>query len=184
MASKEKNKSLLEIAVELFHEKHKLGIKKPQPIIQIAKEVMEIKGLKTTVGKELLPQFLADFMESGYFVYCGDGCWDLKEYQPLSVLEKEASDTYSSAEEDQEVKQNELRDDYETEVQTDNTRQSSETEEEEEEEKEKDEFAELLNYEGEEDENALNTNINFEEDEYQTELISQEELDELPDEEE
>ena len=106
MGVKEKNKSLLEIAIDLFHEKHKLGIRQPQPIMQIAKEVMEAKGLKTAAGKELLPQFLADFMESGYFVYCGDGKWDLKEYQSLRN-EKDLNYNYSSSE-DAEVQKYEL----------------------------------------------------------------------------
>lgn len=105
MGAKEKDKSLLEIAIELLSTKHK-----PQPIMQIAKETMELKGLKTAVAKELLPQFLADFMESGYFVYCGDGCWDLKERQATSILDKDSSD-YEAYEEDEDVKNNELKED-------------------------------------------------------------------------
>ena len=148
MSIKEKNKSLLEIAVELFHEKHKLGIKKPQPIMQIAKEVMEIKGLKTTTGKELLPQFLADFMESGYFVYCGDGCWDLKENQPVSVLEKDISDSYVF-DSDDEVAENELGDEYIDEGRSNEFAKQEVSEEDE--EKDSDELADLFNYQGEDD---------------------------------
>lgn len=106
MGAKEKDKSLLEIAIELLGTKHK-----PQPIMQIAKETMELKGLKTAVAKELLPQFLADFMESGYFVYCGDGCWDLKERQATSILDKDSSDYEAYEEEDEDVKNNELKED-------------------------------------------------------------------------
>ena len=106
MGAKEKDKSLLEIAIELLSTKHK-----PQPIMQIAKETMELKGLKTAVAKELLPQFLADFMESGYFVYCGDGCWDLKERQATSILDKDSSDYEAYEEEDEDVKNNELKED-------------------------------------------------------------------------
>ena len=67
MGSKDKEKSLLEIAIELLDMK-----KKPQKITAILKEVMEIKGVKASVMKELAPQFVLDFMQSGYFVYCGD----------------------------------------------------------------------------------------------------------------
>ncbi len=105
MGVKEKDKSLLEIAVELLATKHK-----PQPIMQIAKEAMEIKGLKTAQAKELLPQFLLDFQASGYFVYCGEGCWDLKERQPTSVLDKDGTDYEIYAEEDEDVRKNELKD--------------------------------------------------------------------------
>ena len=105
MGAKEKDKSLLEIAVELFSTKHK-----PQPIMQIAKEVMEIKGVKAAVAKEVLPQFILDFQASGYFVYCGDDCWDLKDRQPTSILDKDGHDYESIFEEDEDVKKNELKD--------------------------------------------------------------------------
>lgn len=112
MGVKEKDKSLLEIAVELLLTKHK-----PQPIMQIAKEAMEIKGLKTAQAKEILPQFLLDFQASGYFVYCGDGCWDIKDRQPTSVLDKDGTDFEIYSEEDDEVKKNELKDEsYESDV--------------------------------------------------------------------
>lgn len=106
MASKDKEKSLLEIAIELLDMK-----KKPQKIMTILKEVMEIKGLKASVAKEVAPQFLLDFMQSGYFVYCGDECWDLKDRQPTSVLDKEGGDYEDIYEDDEDVKKNELKDD-------------------------------------------------------------------------
>lgn len=99
-----KEKSLLEIAIEVVRSHNK-----PQPIMQIAKETMELKGLKSTQGQQALPQFLADFMESGYFVFCGDGMWDLKERQPLSVLDKDGSDYEMFAEDAEEVAANELK---------------------------------------------------------------------------
>lgn len=109
MGTKDKDKSLLEIAVELLGTKHK-----PQPLKQIAKEVMEIKGLKTAQAKEILPQFLLDFQASGYFVYCGEGLWDLKDRQPTSVLDKDGTDYDVYEEVDEDVKKNELNDgDYE-----------------------------------------------------------------------
>ena len=105
MGVKDKDKSLLEIAVELLATKHQ-----PQTILQIAKEAMEIKGLKTAQAKELLPQFLLDFQSSGYFVYCGDDCWDLKDRQPTSVLDKDGGDYEDLFENDEDVKKNELKD--------------------------------------------------------------------------
>ena len=112
MGVKDKDKSLLEIAVELLSTKHK-----PQPIMTIAKEAMEIKGLKVSAAKEALPQFILDFQASGYFVYCGDGCWDLKDRQPTSVLDKDGIDFSTNSEFEDEAKKNELKDDsYEAEV--------------------------------------------------------------------
>lgn len=73
MGIKEKDKSLLEVAIELLEVK-----KKPQKMLTIVKEVMELKGIKSSAVKELAPQFILDFMQSGYFVYCGDDTWDLK----------------------------------------------------------------------------------------------------------
>ena len=106
MGSKEKEKSLLEIAIELLDAK-----KKPQKMLSIVKEVMEIKGLKVALAKELAPQFILDFMQSGYFVYCGDDTWDLKDRQPTSVLDKEGGEYDDIYEDDEEVKSYELKDD-------------------------------------------------------------------------
>lgn len=92
MNLKDKEKSLLEIAVEVM-----ANHKKPQTIFSVAKESMQIKGLKTAQGQQLLARFICDFMESGYFVYVGDNLWDLKERQPLSVVNKDASDSYIGA---------------------------------------------------------------------------------------
>lgn len=106
MGSKEKDKALLEIAIELLDAK-----KKPQKMLSIVKEVMEIKGVKVTLAKELAPQFILDFMQSGYFVYCGDDTWDLKDRQPTSVLDKEGGEYDDIYEDDEEVKNYELKDD-------------------------------------------------------------------------
>lgn len=105
MGAKDKDKSLLEIARELLATK-----KNPEKILTIAKEVTDIKGLKKDAAKEATPQFLADFMESGYFVYCGDDCWDLKERQSTSVIDKDGSDYVYIGDDDDEVKNNELKD--------------------------------------------------------------------------
>ena len=106
MGVKEKDKSLLEIAVELLQKK-----RKPQKILTIMTEVMEIKGYKPQQAKQLAAQFIADFMESGIFVYCGDDCWDLKERQSTAVLDKDGGDYEEIYYNDEDVKKNELKDD-------------------------------------------------------------------------
>ena len=69
---------------------------------------MEIKGLKTTQAKEILPQFLLDFQSSGYFVYIEeDGTWDLKERRP-SDLKGYNDDDDDKSEEAVESKKHEL----------------------------------------------------------------------------
>ena len=105
MARVDKDKSLLEIAIDLLDMK-----KRPQKLMNIVKEVMELKGIKVSVAKELAPQFILDFMQSGYFVYCGDDCWDLKYRQPTSVLDKDGGDFEDFYADDEEVKLNELTD--------------------------------------------------------------------------
>ena len=100
---KEKDKSLLEIAIELLS-----GKQKCQKLNTIVREVMEIKGVKNAHIKELTPQFILDFMQSGYFVYCGDDYWDLKDRQPTSVLDKDGHDYDTNYDEKEEVESNQL----------------------------------------------------------------------------
>lgn len=155
MGAKEKDKSLLEIAIELLDSK-----KKPQKMLTIIKEVMEIKGIKQAMMKELAPQFVLDFMQSGYFVYCGDDTWDLKDRQPTSVLDKDGGDYEDIYEDDEDVKNNELKDDmYDSNNDDDQDYDDDDDDEEEEEddlEKEfenfDDEYAENMHIVNEEDE--------------------------------
>ena len=100
-----KDNSLIEIAVELLHKKQR-----PQNINSIIKEVMSMKGIKAADVSQYAAQFVMDFMLSGYFVYCGEDCWDLKDRQPTSILDKDGHDYESIYEEDEEVKKNELKD--------------------------------------------------------------------------
>jgi DNA-directed RNA polymerase subunit delta len=100
-----KDNSMLEIAIDLLEKKHK-----PQHIDVIIKEVLSLKGLKQAQAKEVAPQFVMDFMLSGYFVYCGDDTWDLKDRQPTSVLDKDGSDFEEYLSDDEDVKKNELKD--------------------------------------------------------------------------
>ena len=132
MGSKDKEKSLLEIAIELLNMK-----KKPQKITAILKEVMEIKGVKASVIKEIAPQFVLDFMQSGYFVYCGDECWDLKDRQPTSVLDKEGGDYDDIYADDEDVKNNELKDDI---FENENVDQNQDNDDDDDEDSEEDEM--------------------------------------------
>ncbi len=100
-----KDNSLIKIAVELLQKKQR-----PQNINSIIKEVLSIKGIKAASFSEFAPQFVMDFMLSGYFVYCGDDCWDLKERQPTSVLDKDGGDYEDLLDNDEDVKKNELKD--------------------------------------------------------------------------
>lgn len=100
-----KDNSLIEIAVELLQKKQR-----PQNINSIIKEVMSIKGIKASDVSEYAPQFVMDFMLSGYFVYCGEDCWDLKDRQPTSVLDKDGGDYEDFLDNDEDVKKNELKD--------------------------------------------------------------------------
>lgn len=106
MAIKEKDKSLLEIAIGLVSKKR--GACKLSKIIE---EVMEVKGYKGLKAKDHTAQFLLDFMQSGYFVYCGDDCWDLKERQATSVIDKDGADYEKNYSNEKEVLENELKDD-------------------------------------------------------------------------
>ena len=100
-----KDNSLIEIAVELLQKKQR-----PQNINSIIKEVMSIKGIKAADVSSHAPQFVMDFMLSGYFVYCGEDCWDLKDRQPTSVLDKDGGDYEDFLANDEDVKKNELKD--------------------------------------------------------------------------
>lgn len=106
MAKKEN--SLLEIAVELLSKK-----RTPQKLNEIVRDVMTLKGLKPHAAEEKTPQFLMDFMLSGYFVYCGEEKWDLKDHQPTKLLDCDASD-YEISFGDDDVLENELKDDFDT----------------------------------------------------------------------
>jgi len=89
----EKDRSLLEIAVEMMAKQ-----KKPITLYELGRITAEEKGLKRPQAVELLPQFFCDVMASGIFVYCGNDLWDLKERQPISLLETDVADFESNSE--------------------------------------------------------------------------------------
>ena len=125
MAKEEK--SLLEIAIELLEKK-----RGPQNIDTIIKEVMTLKGYKSSEAKEKAAQFVMDFMLSGNFVYCGDDCWDLKYRQPTSVLDKDGGDYEDFYSNDEDVKNNELTDESYNEMYEENIGSSKQIDEEDE----------------------------------------------------
>lgn len=100
--------SLLEIAEQVMKKK-----RKPQSLDSITADVFSKKGLSLT-DYAAIAQFELDFMISGIFIYCyEDGknqYWDLKCRKPSSYLDKDGGyvDPY---EEDEDVKNNELKDD-------------------------------------------------------------------------
>lgn len=102
--------SLLEIAASLMKKK-----KKPQSLDAITKEVFSKKGIQGTETQ--IAQFQVDFMLSGFFVFCGedkDGnhLWDLKNRQVSAFLDKDGGYLKDMSDEDEEVVNNELKEDY------------------------------------------------------------------------
>ena len=104
--SVKEERSLLELSIEFLQKN-----KEPQNIDTIIREVMAMKGLKGNEAKEKAPQVVLDFMLSGNFVYCGEDKWDLKYRQPTSVLDKDGGDYEDFYLDDEDVKNNELKDD-------------------------------------------------------------------------
>ena len=175
MGVKEKDKSLLEIAVELLQKK-----RKPQKIQTIMAEAMEIKGYKPQQAKQHAAQFIADFMESGIFVYCGDDCWDLKERQSTAVLDKDGGDYEEIYYNDEDVKKNELKDDiFDDDYISDDGEDEDEDEDDEDEDSDEDDIARELENMDEEDFEHEITEIENQEDD---ELSNDDDEDELTEE--
>ena len=84
--------SLLEVAILLMEQK-----KNKQPIMNLIKEVLEMKGLDDE-DKSLATQLYIDITTSSKFVYMGDGEWDLKIRQSLDEYDKDGS-AFNSKEE-------------------------------------------------------------------------------------
>ena len=84
--------SLLEVAILLMEQK-----KNKQPIMNLIKEVLEMKGLDDEDGS-LATQLYIDITTSSKFVYMGDGEWDLKIRQSLDEYDKDGS-AFNSKEE-------------------------------------------------------------------------------------
>lgn len=121
--------SLLETAIKLLQSK-----KKPKKLKEIIKETMTKKGYSLEEAKVLAPQFILDFMASGYFVYCGDDSWDLKERQPINMLDKDGGDFEDRLDELDEVIANELKDDeyvYDIKTEVDDSEEDEDDEDEE-----------------------------------------------------
>ena len=102
-----KDGSLLERAVELYKRQKK---HEALSIDAILKELLKNKKYTKEEYDELLSQFYLDFMMSGSFVFCGDSLWDLKDRQPVSMLDKDGGDFDDIYSDDEDVLKNELRD--------------------------------------------------------------------------
>lgn len=168
MAAKDKDKSLLELAVELLQKK-----RKPQKILAIMAEVMEVKGYKGQMAKDHAAQFILDFMQSGIFVYCGDDCWDLKDRQSTAVLDKDGGDYEEIYYDDEDVIKNELNDEI-----YDENYISDDDDEEDDSEDEADEIArEFEDYSLDDDIHTVeNNNVSSEEDETEAEDLTEEDF--------
>ena len=96
-----KEKSLLEVAVELMERK-----RTAQNIYSLIKEALEIKGLTDEDGS-LTTQLYVDITTSSKFVYMGEDEWDLKSRQSLDQFDKDGSafnskyDEYEDEEDDE-----------------------------------------------------------------------------------
>lgn len=77
-------KSMLEVSIELMQAK-----KKPQNATDIIKETLEMKGIGSDA--DLAAQLYIDITTSALFVYCGEGQWDLKNRQDISLWDKDGS---------------------------------------------------------------------------------------------
>lgn len=77
--------SLLEVAIYLMEQK-----KTKQPIRELIKEVLEMKGLDDLDGA-LATQLYIDITTSSKFVYMGNEEWDLKVRQSLDEYDKDGS---------------------------------------------------------------------------------------------
>ncbi len=78
-------KSMLEVTIELMGKK-----RKPQKATDLIKDTLELKGITDADGS-LATQLYVDITTSALFVYCGEGEWDLKERQDISLWDKDGS---------------------------------------------------------------------------------------------
>lgn len=80
------HKSMLETAVEIVKRK-----RSPQKFDKIFKEVVEELKLTEQEAELKIADFYNDLSLSGVFVYTGDNEWDLKDRQPVDLVDKDAS---------------------------------------------------------------------------------------------
>ncbi len=121
--------SLLEVAIYLMEQK-----KTKQPIRELIKEVLEMKGLDDLNG-ELATQLYIDITTSSKFVYMGNEEWDLKVRQSLDEYDKDGSAFNTKGEdldEEDEDLSDEDSDEYEDDDYDDDEDEDSEEDEEDE----------------------------------------------------
>ncbi len=100
-------KSMLEVAIELMGKK-----KKPQKAKELIKETLQLKGYDET-NSELASQLYVDITNSSLFVFCGEGEWDLKSRQDISLGDKDGAYFSKGYVEDEDEDLNITADDYE-----------------------------------------------------------------------
>ncbi|MCB9498476.1 MAG: DNA-directed RNA polymerase subunit delta [Bacillales bacterium] len=92
--------SLVEIAIEVLRES-----KEKSTFLDLYNKVSEMKNFTEEEKNEHIAQFYTDITSSGDFIYCGEDLWDLKENQPLDVIDHEFFSEHSDIEgEDEEEK--------------------------------------------------------------------------------
>ena len=140
--------SLLEVAVLLMEQK-----KNKQPIMNLIKEVLEMKGLDDE-DSVYATQLYIDITTSSKFVYMGDGEWDLKIRQSLDQYDKDGSafnskdEIYEETEENQDdiVEDYDVEDDEESDDEYDDEYEDDEYEDEDEEDDDEYEYEDEDDY--------------------------------------
>lgn len=85
--------SLVEIAIEVLRES-----KEKSTFLELYNKVSEMKNFTEEEKNEHIAQFYTDITSSGDFIYCGEDLWDLKENQPLDVIDHEFFSEHSDIE--------------------------------------------------------------------------------------
>lgn len=141
--------SLLEVAILLMEQK-----KNKQPIKNLIKEVLEMKGLDDE-DSSLAAQLYIDITTSSKFVYMGEDNWDLKSRQSLDQFDKDGAsfnpkDGSFEEDEEDETDEDDLDEDDESDEDDEDEDEKDESEEDEESEEEE-YFEDEESYEDEEE---------------------------------
>ncbi len=140
--------SLLEVAIYLMEQK-----KTRQPIRELIKEVLEMKGLDDLDGA-LATQLYIDITTSSKFVYMGNEEWDLKVRQSLDEYDKDGS-AFNTKGEDLDEEDEDLSDEDSDEYEDDEyDEDEDEDSEEDEEDEDSDEYGDDEYDDDEEDEDS------------------------------
>lgn len=98
-------RSLLEIAIDLLNnKKKKFTDATPTSFEEILNEVATVRNYDEQEKMRIASHLYNDITLSGGFVYCGNGEWDLKISQPISMVDTDSSD-YTTDEEAKQIKE-------------------------------------------------------------------------------